>query len=300
MQPMLTIALSLAVGTLARWYMLRIDYRMYPSYPQGYLIHLTFGAIAASLGAVAVPAVMARDFQAVTFLALAATQFREVRALERETLQNMEDTELVPRGTAYIEGIARVFEARNYLALLTSLLTTLVAHLMPARASGRLVVAAVVGVSVPILLRRVMQGPRIKDIARISEVPIEFAGPLLVAGGVHMMNIGLPDAQRKYREQGVAIAIIPRDANAKATLANAGQHQAIVHDAAGQLGVLKDTGEPEYTPLARRDPVSGRVVLVIIPAERNVEALMMAVGNVPVLEGVTRRPLSAKAGRLAD
>jgi hypothetical protein len=42
------------------------------------------------------------------------------------------------------------------------------------------------------------------------------------------------------------------------------------------------------------------VVLVIIPAERNVEALMMAVGNVPVLEGVTRRPLSAKAGRLAD
>lgn len=300
MQTIPTIAVSVVLGTLARWYMLRVDYRMYPSYPQGYLIHLTFGAIAASLGAVAVPAVIAKDFQAVTFLALAATQFREVRALERETLLNMEDTELVPRGAAYIEGIARVFEARNYLALLTSLLTSLVAYLLPDSFGHRLIVAAAVGAFVPLFLRRAMQGSRIRDLARIREVPVEFDGPLLMAGGVRMMNLGLPDVRDKYREQGLAIAVIPKDANAKATLANAGQQQAMVHDAAGQLGVLQDTGEPEYAPIARRDPVSGTVVLVIIPAERNPEALMMAVGNVPVLEGVRRRPLSAKAGRLAD
>ncbi len=61
------------------------------------------------------------DLAAASFLALAATQFREVRSVERETLRNMEDTELVPRGSAYIEGIARVFEARNYLTMLTGL-----------------------------------------------------------------------------------------------------------------------------------------------------------------------------------
>ncbi|MGI6082564.1 MAG: YIEGIA family protein [Limnochordia bacterium] len=293
---MLTIAMSIAIGTLARWYMLRVDSRMYPSYPQGYLIHLTFGAIAAALGAVAVPAVIAKDYQAVTFLALAATQFREVRSLERETLQNMENTELVARGTAYIEGIARVFEARNYLALLASLITSLVAHLMP----SRLIIAAIAGASVPLLLRRAMQGLRVSDIARFCEVPIEFDGPMLVAGGIGIMNVGLPDTRKKYLEKGVAIAVIPKDANAKATLSNIGQHQAMLHDVAGQLGVLKDTGEAEFTPIARRDPVSGQVVLVIIPAERNIKALMTAVGSVPVLESVRRRPLSSRAGRLAD
>src|SRR5690554_3354403 len=94
-------------GSLSRLYTLRIDYRQYPSYPQGLTIHLALGAIAAFLGAVAAPAIAAEEYAAATFLALAATQFREVRNMERQTLLNLETSELVPRGTAYIEGIAR-------------------------------------------------------------------------------------------------------------------------------------------------------------------------------------------------
>ena len=43
------VILGMVAGFLARLYMLRTDYRNYPSYPHGYIIHLSLGAIAASL-----------------------------------------------------------------------------------------------------------------------------------------------------------------------------------------------------------------------------------------------------------
>ena len=105
--------------------MLRTDYRQYPTYPHGRIIHISLGVIAAALGAVAVPAMYKKDFTAITFLTLAAQQFRDVRKMERDTLSQIDSMELVSRGTTYIEGIAMVFEGRNYLVILTALLTTL-------------------------------------------------------------------------------------------------------------------------------------------------------------------------------
>ena len=70
------------------------------------------------------PVYFEKDFSAITFLTLAATQFRDVRNMERNTLQQLDGYELVPRGNTYIEGIALVFESRNYLAMLTSFVTT--------------------------------------------------------------------------------------------------------------------------------------------------------------------------------
>ncbi|MDW2798094.1 YIEGIA domain-containing protein, partial [Clostridium boliviensis] len=116
---------GLVVGFLARIRMLRTDYRQYPTYPHGQVIHLSLGLIAAALGAVAVPALLDRDYTAVTFLTLAAQQFREVRNMERETLSKMDQMELVPRGGSYIEGIAMVFEGRNYLVIFSAFITSL-------------------------------------------------------------------------------------------------------------------------------------------------------------------------------
>ena len=73
-----SILTATGMGFLARLYMLRTDYRQYPSYPQGYVIHLSVGLIASFLGAVALPALLAENYEAATFLALAATQLREV------------------------------------------------------------------------------------------------------------------------------------------------------------------------------------------------------------------------------
>ena len=56
------------------------------------------------------PVYFEKDFSAITFLTLAATQFRDVRNMERNTLQQLDGYELVPRGNTYIEGIALVLK----------------------------------------------------------------------------------------------------------------------------------------------------------------------------------------------
>src|SRR5699024_4830750 len=105
--------------------LLRTDFRQYPSYPQGRVIHLSLGFIASFIGAVAIPAFLESDWTAVTFLGLAATQFREIRKMERETLNNIDSMELVSRGAPFIEGMAQAFESRNYLVMFSALVTTL-------------------------------------------------------------------------------------------------------------------------------------------------------------------------------
>lgn len=158
------ILIGTAIGTIARFYTLRVDYRQYPGYPQGYLLHLTLGLIAAALGAVALPALLKEEYAAVTFLALAAQQFREIRNMERESLINIEKTELVKRGDAYIEDIARKFEARNYLALLTGLVTcgTIIV-------TKRLDIGIIVGIILLISLKFVLTPKQIGSIAVVRQ-----------------------------------------------------------------------------------------------------------------------------------
>lgn len=299
----LAVGLGVASGLAARLAMLRVDYRQYPSYPQAYVIHLTMGAIAAFLGAVALPAVLAKDYAAATFLALAATQFREVRSIERETLMRMEETELVVRGTAYIEGIARVFEARNYLAMVTAAAATAGFYAArpffgawPAWTAAALAVAGVA----TWWLGRAMRGPTVADLASVEAAEITFDGPTLVVAGNRIMNVGDPAARERYTREGLAVVIKPADPNAKATLANTGQRQAIAHNAAAALGVRKDVDTPQFTPLVRRDIDTGDLALVIVPAERRIDALIRAVADTPVLEGAVRKPLASRAGRMAD
>lgn len=296
-----SVAVGGGFGVLSRLIMLRIDYRQYPSYPQGLTIHMALGAIAAFIGAVAPPAITEREFAAATFLALAATQFREVRNMERQTLLSLESAELVPRGAGYIEGIARVFEARNYLAMFTGLASS--AAIVIAGAAGAGVWLAVVcgavagGLSIA-LFGRGGGGPHVGDIADVRVAPIEFDGPLLTVAGVIIMNVGISDAKERYEREGVGVLISPKDRDARETLANIGQRQAIAHDAATLVGVTKEVDEPYFTPLVRRDGTKGHVVMAIIPAEKNVDALLEAVRRVPILESAVRKPSLSTAGRI--
>ena len=101
-QYLLAILLGLFSGVAARLCMLRSDYRNYPSYPHGYIIHLSLGAIAAVLASLAVPALIEEELTAITFLVLCAQQFRDVRNMERDTLMTLEEQMLIPRGADYI------------------------------------------------------------------------------------------------------------------------------------------------------------------------------------------------------
>ena len=40
--------------------------------------------------------------------------------MERDSLKALEDNELVPRGSEYIESIARVFETRYYIVIVVA------------------------------------------------------------------------------------------------------------------------------------------------------------------------------------
>jgi len=121
----LVIIIGTTAGTVTRIVLLKVDYRQYPGYPHGYIVHVTLGFIASALGAVAIPAIIEKEFTAFTFLALAAQQFREIRTQERITLESLEESELIQRGKDYIEGIAKTFEARNYLVMVTAFFTVL-------------------------------------------------------------------------------------------------------------------------------------------------------------------------------
>jgi hypothetical protein len=285
------IVFGIIAGTIARIIMLRTDYRQYPTYLHGKVIHLSLGFIAASLGAVAVPAIMEMEFTAVTFLTVAATQFREVRNMERNTLTEIDEFELVPRGKTYIEGIALSFESRNYLVIFTALIGTLfylVWHIY----------AAIVGVLLCMLISRgLMSGSTIKEVVDIKYHELHFEGAGLYVDNIYIMNIGLPERQEEILKYGMGFILEPKNMNEINTVGNLGQRQAILHDVSVSLGIFRDSGTPALSPLIKRDLDDGRLGVFVLPQVRSKEKAMQVIGAVPVLENAIRMP-SDKGGRL--
>lgn len=290
---MLATVFGVAAGITGRYLMLRSDYRQYPSYPHGIVTHLSLGFIAAVLGAVAIPALIEREYTAVTFLALAATQFRDIREIERKTLTHLDKTELVSRGPDYIEGIARVFESRNYLVILISIIVSGSAYF------GGITAGALTAVIVILLSNYFMRGKQVGQIAVVRIAQPRFEGANLFVEDIHFMNIGTDEAQGTILERGLGVIIEPFDDNARETLANQGQRMAIAHEAAGQLGVYRDVDTAEFTPIVRRNLDTGRIGLIILPIEKDAESLITAVKRVPVLESALSKPLKSKAGSTA-
>jgi len=291
LQALLTGLIS---GVMLRYYMLKRDYRQYPSYPHGTTIHLAMAFIAAFIGAVAVPALMEKEFTAVTFLALAATQFREVRNMERIMLENIDRISLVSRGAEYIEGIAKVFEARNYLVMFTSLL------IGGATYWGNIFYGLSLAVAAFLISKNLKGGKIIGEIAQVREGKVHFKGANLFVEDIHFMNLGTDSVKEKYLERALGIIIEPKDDDARATLASVGQRMAIAHDAAALLGLYKDVDTAEFTPILRRDLDTGRIGMVIVPLEKDIEFLIEAVKKVPVLESAFRAPLKTSIGRKAS
>jgi len=294
----LTLAVGIIVGVLARICMLRSDYRHFPGYPHGYVTHISLGFIAASLGAVAVPALVEKEFTAVTFLALAAQQFREIRNMERETLTQLEENELVPRGKDLIEGIARVFESRNYLVIAASLQASLITYFFDVKWA---VISSVV--LIWIFMRYLATGHVVGDIADVvpSKPYFGYAGfkTLLMIDEVVIMEVGLKEAREKILKEGLGVLIKPKDDNARATLHKVGQRQAILHTVASLVGTKREVGELEWSPIARKNIDTGEIALFIVPNEPDIEALIQAVKLTPVLESARTTPLESRPGKMA-
>ena len=287
------IILAMAMGFMDRLYLLCSDYRNYPSYPHGYIIHLSLGAIAAALAAIAIPALLEKEYTAITFLVLCAQQFRDIRNMERETLLKLEENQLVPRGTDYIEGIAKVFEARNYLVMLVSLVTC----------GGAIFIniwgGVVLGAVMIVLSRHLMSGKTIGQVAKIREGKLSFQGPLLMVDDIIIMNVGEEAVKQKILQEGIGVVLEPKDADARASLNNLGQRQAILHDVAALVGSKAEIGEPAFTPMARKNVDSGAIGIYFLPNERDVACVLKAVSRTPLLESAILKPLATQIGREA-
>lgn len=285
------ILFGVIIGTLTRLYMLRTDYRQYPTYLHGKVIHIALGFIAAALGTVAIPSIMEEEFTAITFLTLAASQFREVRNMERNTLTGLDEYELVPRGKTYIEGIAVAFEGRNYLVIFTSFITTL-AYIVVSWWAG-----IIAGGICLFISKKLMAGGKLKDLVEIEHYELRFDGAGLYIDNIYIMNIGLPARQEEILKYGMGFILKPKNFNVRSTIANLGQRQAILHDVSVALGIYRDSGTPALVPLAKRDLDDGRVGVFILPQDKDVEKAITVIGQVPVLENAIRMPSESSANK---
>jgi hypothetical protein len=281
----LGVMIGVIFGLAARVIMLRTDYRQYPTYPHGRIIHLSLGAIAAALGAVAVPSLLNKEYTAVTFLALAAQQFRDVRKMERETLTKLDEFELISRGGTYIEGIAMVFEGRNYMVIFTSFIAALFSTIFPLWYWG--IIAGLLALSIAFLFK---SGKSVSAIADVQEAALRFDGPNLYVDHIYIMNIGLKDSQDKILKFGLALIVTPKNLNGRVTLANLGQRQAILYDLSTILGIYRDSGEPSLVPQAKLDLSDGRLAVFFLPLVRDIDKAKQTLLRAPLLENAVRMP----------
>lgn len=279
---MIMISTAVIVGTLVRLWVLKEDYRQYPSYPNGYLIQLVTGFVAASLGAVALPALLSKNFVAVTFLTLALQQFRDVRSREKESLTDLESTEYTYRGAAYIDGIAKTFESRNYLAFISSLIVTIVITSLHFNIWINVVAGILSGWLVAYLLKRFTKGKSIGDIAKVKPGHIEIKDSSLFVDGIYVSNLlGTENAEKLMKEEGMAVVIHPNVNHVRINLDNFGQRQAALFEATRALG------NKRYN-FTRKDYVDGRIVIALVPVKRDMDALIEAVNKCPLLESAKK------------
>jgi len=287
---LLAVIIGTLIGLIGRVAFLRTDFRQYPTYPTGRNIHLSFGFIAAFIGAVAIPAVIESDWTAVTFLGLAATQFREVRSMARETLEKIDEKELIKRGDAFIEGMAQAFESRNYFVMFVSMITTLI--------SVYNIWLGMIGGIVSIFVSKfLMKGKMLMKMADISEGDIRFEGPDLFVNDIHIKNVGLKESQKVIMERAVGAIITPKNENSILTIANLGQRQAMLHHIANALGYYLDSGEPDLIPLSKRNMEDGRVALFFLPREKDFKQIKEVLRHVPILDSAIRLPSRAEKGK---
>ncbi|GLO68342.1 MULTISPECIES: YIEGIA family protein [Oceanobacillus] len=276
------IITAVIIGTLARVWVLKEDYRQYPSYPNGYLIHVITGFVAAALGAVAIPALISKNFVAVTFLTVALQQFRDVRKMEKESLSDLENTEYTYRGKAYIDGIAKTFESRNYIAFITAFFVSLTITIIPLNLWINIIAGIAVGIAVVFFLKNFTKGKSIGDIAQVKEGKIEVKDSSLFVDGIYVSNLlGTDNAEKLFKEEGLAVVIYPNENHYRINLDNFGQRQAALFEATRALG------NKRYH-FTRKDYEQGRVIITLVPIKQDIDALIEVVKKCPLLESTKK------------
>lgn len=276
---LLIILCGIGMGTVARLVTLKIDTRQTPSFPNGMFISVFMGVVASFLGAVAIPALLARDLTAVTFLTLGVQHFREVRTTEKESLEKLESVEFTKRGPAYIDGIAKTYESRYYISLVTALAVVLALELLGrAEPAFNLALALAVGLAVIALLRALTKGKCVGDICTLKEGKLTLEGSDLYVDGMYVTSqLGTDHSRALFLKEGVGFVITPKKKKFEITLNNYGQRQALLFEATRTFGMKRFA-------FTRKSFKEGKIVLAFVPILRQPEAIMDVLRKTPVLE----------------
>lgn len=284
---LLPICIGLGAGMLTRLLLIQTAYRQFPSRPHGLIIHLFLGAVASLLGALVIPAVIKPDFTAGVFVSIGTSQFHTMRDLERQAWAHLDEGEPVPRGSAYIEGMAAAFEARIFLVLGVASLTTLVAYVL------HWPFGVAIGAVLAVATRWWRQGKNVGDLANVRVSPVELAsdGCLLVEGKVVVRPT--TSIQPADVAQVLGVVIEPRDFSGVLTLAHRGQQQAILHNLAVAVGVQTQLS---VQPTVTYYPQHALLLLLLAPVVWDEDVAVKSIVGAPILEGLIRKSMLHAGG----
>lgn len=279
---------ALFIGILCRGLVLRVTDKQYPTRPQDYLEQIIVSGLAASLGAIAFPALIDKEFSALTFFAVAIQQFQGISQEEKITIENIDNAEVVPKGAAYIEEISSTYESRSYISLFSSLVASVI-YLYFARAYkfGFLpctILAIIGGAIVGLIFKRYLRRRSIGDIADVVEAKINFDGPIFKVNDVYISNIGLDATKDRYINEGIAVEIIPKDIKAYGIISDLGQRQAILHNLYIHFGINKDVDEKDILAITKMDFEKNTLVIPYLPLVKDIDELIKVVKSAPILE----------------
>ncbi len=292
------IVLGLCVGVLTRAVLLRLDSSPFPSRPHGRINFLFLGFVAASLGALAPAALLTANYTAGVFLAIGLSQFHQARQIDRDMLLALDHAEIVPRGRAYVEGLAMMTETRNYVVMLTAMLTT----------AGTLLFGVLPGLAVGVasglvITHLAVSGATVGNMAAVEPAEVVHTGQDIRVGGVTVLS-SPPVALVAALPFAVGVRVVPHDLAARVVLAEPGQRQAILHNLAANLGVREARDEDEAhgesagpSPLVPRcvlEPRRGSLAVLTFPALSSRELAVQAVRRTPRLETLAHRPLRGR------
>lgn len=283
-----SLLVSVVIGILCRGLVLVVKNKQYPSRPQDYLEQIISSGLSAALGAIVLPAILDKEYAALTFFAIAIQQFQGLADQERITLKNTDSEEVVPKGDAYVEEIASTYESRSYISLFSALAAS-VAYIGVFRRfdAGFLVCtvsAIIAGVIVGLIFRKYLKRKSIGDIANVVPANIVLDGPLLKVNDTVITNLGLDDSKKKYIEKGLAIEIKPISKEMFGIINDLGQRQAIIHNMYIHLGIDKDTDEFDIVALSKVDTKNKTIVIPYVPILKDIDVMINSAKSTPILE----------------
>ncbi len=277
-------------GMIARTITLYVDYRQTPTFPNGVFNSIVTGFIASALGAVAIPALIEKEFTAITFLALATQHFRDIRKTEAESLEKLDHIGFTKRGMAYIDGIAKTYEARHYISLVSALIAVLGMYVVNKETLYLQVpVGIAMGLATTLIIRHQTKGKSVGDICTVKKGNIRVDGSELYVDDMYVTSVlGTERSKNMFLKQGLAVVVTPKEEGFHITLDNLGQRQAMLFETCRALGVKRFS-------FTRKNYAKGVIIIALVPIINDIDKMISAIKNTPILENSRkiRRIMSA-------